>query len=342
MDYNESQTGIIKGMVSILIPVFNTELYLPKCLDSLLGQTYSNLEIIVVDNASVDSCVSILEAYQKQDERVRIIQRKKNGSVGKSRNLALNAARGEYIWFVDSDDYAEPNFLEIMIQRMEKEKVNIVQCCYTSFDDFGNERDYLPYKEDNLYSGRELCKFMNDFVGLCGPNVMLWNKLYRRSVWQEYRFYEGFAYEDMLLTYKVLYQEEKILWIADRLMHWRKSVASATSAHNYREFYLAEITAYMQRLVYFKEKEDWELYRLVLKRLYYITPQHLYLYTTFIPDKSKVRKQRGWLSAIIEQVYPELMKMDWPWRTRLRMRFIRCFPKLFGRISVHYKLDFTK
>lgn len=340
--YVERVAKGVEGLVSIIVPCLNMELYLEKCIDSLLGQTYSNLEVIIVDNASKDASVRMINEYARKDNRVKLIQKKKTTAVANSRNMGLDIAKGEYIWFVDSDDYAEPNFLEVMIKRMNEEKVNIVQCCYTSFDDFGNEKDYLPYKEDKVHTGRQLCKFMFDFVGLCGPNVMVWNKLYRRSVVQDFYFYEGKAYEDMFTTYKILYGEERVLWIADRLMHWRKSMSSATSAYNYREFYLDEIHAYIQRLNYFKEVQDAELYKLAIKRLYYIATQHLYLYTTFINDKVKVCKQNTWLRAIIKQLYPEIIKMQWPMRTKLRMRFIRYFPKTFGRTSVKHKLDFRK
>lgn len=338
---NENKVPV-EGMVSILIPVYNTEFYLPKCLDSLIGQTYKNLEIIAVDNASKDASLRILKEYRQGDDRIRIIERKKTGSVGKSRNMAMDAARGEYIWFVDSDDYAEPDFLEVMLRKMKAADVDIIQCCYKTFDEYGNESDTLPYHKDKIWSGRDLCIFMNDFVGLCGPNVMLWNKLYKRSAIQDIRFYEGTAYEDMFRTYIWLYSQKKVLWIADRLMHWRKSAASATSGYNYREFYLDEIRAYIQRLNYFKQKRDKELYRLVLKRLYYVAAQHLYLYTTYISNKEKVRKQEMWLRSVIQYAYTELRKMDWPFYTRCRMQFIHYFPKTFGRISVHHKLDLSR
>lgn len=339
---NDEQTLQIKGLVSILIPVYNTELYLPKCLDSLVKQTYKNLEIIAVDNASTDSSLRILKEYAQKDNRIHIIEKKKTGLVGESRNLALDAAKGEYIWFVDSDDYAEPYFLEIMIKKMNQVDVEIIQCCYKTFNDYGEESDTLPYKNDKIYSGRELCIFMNDFVGLCGPNVMLWNKLYKRKALQGKHFPEGHAYEDLFQTYLWLYPQKEILWIADRLMHWRKNAASATSNYNYREFYLDEITAYIQRLNYFKEKHDQKLCRLVLKRLYYVATQHLYLYTTFIPDKVKVRKQDWWLRSVIRHAYTEIYKLDWPFYTRCRILFIRYFPKTFGWISIHYKLDLSK
>lgn len=330
------------GLVSILVPVFNTELYLEKCLDSLISQTYKNIEIIVVDNASTDSSLRILKDYAKKDDRLSIIERKKTRSVGTSRNMALDAAKGEYIWFIDSDDYAEPNFLEVMLKKMKKADVDIVQCCYKTFDDFGNEEDLLPYKKDKIYSGRDLCILMNDFVGLCGPNVMLWNKLYKREALENIRFFEGRAYEDMFRTYIWLYSQEKILWIADRLMHWRKNIYSGTTKYNYRDFYLDEIVAYIQRLNFFKEHKDFQLYRLVLKRMYYVSAQQLYLYTKFITDKASVKKQSAWLKSILSYAYTELQKMDWPLYTKCRIRFIHHFPKTFGWISVHRKLDLSK
>ena len=183
--------GVEKGLVSVIIPVFNTELYLTQCMESILGQTYQNIEIIAVDNASTDGSLRILREYAQKDDRVRIVAKKINASAGRSRNIGLDAASGGFIWVVDSDDYAEKNFLEVTVAKLQEYKdINIVQTCYWTFDDFGTDRDTLPYHETMMYTGRELCIFMSVFVGLCGPNVMLWNKLYRREVFDKYGYYD--------------------------------------------------------------------------------------------------------------------------------------------------------
>ena len=335
--------GVEKGLVSVIIPVYNTELYLTQCMESILGQTYQNIEIIAVDNASTDGSLRILREYAQKDDRVRIVAKKINASAGRSRNIGLDAASGEFIWFVDSDDYAEKNFLEVTVAKLQEYKdINIVQTCYWTFDDFGTDSDTLPYHETKMYTGRELCIFMSDFVGLCGPNVMLWNKLYRREVFDKRRFYEGKAYEDMFMTYMLLYEQKKVLWLNDRLMHWRINVSSGTSRYNYRAFYSDEIKAYVKRLEYFKKNNDDELYRMTLKRIYYISAQHIYLTEQYVDNVTAAKKQVVWLKAVINWAYDELMKYEWPSYTLRRMKSIRHNPVKFGKASVVKKLDFTK
>ncbi|MBS4840269.1 MULTISPECIES: glycosyltransferase family 2 protein [Clostridium] len=330
------------GLVSILVPMLNMQLYIEKCLESLVNQTYKNIEVIVIDNNSEDRSIRIVEDYIKRDNRVRLVTKEKTYSVGHSRNIGLDEAKGDYIWFVDSDDYAEHNFLEVMLKKMDEANVDIVQSCYFTFDDFGNEKDTLPYHEDKIYSGRELCVFMQDFVGLSGPNTMLWNKVFRKSVFDGFYFYENRAFEDMCLTYKIFYKQERILWISDRLMHWRKNASSATSRFNYRDFYIHELYAYVERAGFFKSVGDEENYKLLMKRILYVSTQHLYLFNQFIDDKILVRKNELWLKVLIIESYNILKTLNMPFSTRLRMEFIKRFPRVFGYISVKYHIDLKK
>lgn len=329
-----------KELVSVIVPVYNTEQFIEKCIYSILNQTYPHLEIIVVDNCSSDSSVRRIKNIQSKDARVHLIENDKTYGVGYSRNVGLDTAKGDYIWFVDSDDYAEPNFLEVMLDRMHKYDVNIVQCCYKTFDDFENYTDTLPYHEDSLHTGRDLCKIMNQFIGLCGPNVMLWNKLYRKCIFENKRFYENVGYEDMYLTYKILYEEKSVMWIADRLMNWRKRVLSATARTNYSAVQIHELYAYLERAGYFKQAGDMELYQLVMKRLYYTATQHLYLNAVVMQDANKEKRERM-LLYLLKTTYAELKKMDcWSLRTRIRMKYIDCFPRAFGRRSIEHGIDF--
>lgn len=327
-------------MVSVIIPVYNTEKYIEKCITSVLNQTYRNLEIIAVDNSSRDSSARRIEKLCEQDSRIILIKNKKTYGVGYSRNKGLDNAKGKYIWFVDSDDYAESNFLEKMVEKIREYNVNIVQCCYKTFNDFGDYTDTLPYKEDKLYTGRELCKIMSQFIGLCGPNVMLWNKLYKKEVFNDKRFYENVAYEDMHITYKILYEQENVLWISNRLMNWRKSITSNTARTNYKEVYIHELYAYIERAGWYKEKGDEELHALTMKRLYYTSTQHLYLNRKICEDDEKMKRE-GIIKSIIKDTYRKLKKMDcFGLRTRIRMKYIFLFPASFGRRSIKHTVDF--
>jgi glycosyltransferase involved in cell wall biosynthesis len=332
----------VKDLVSIIIPVYNTELYLTECLTAVTGQTYPYLDIIIIDNASSDSSVSICKKFMRNDPRIKLLTKPHTSSCANSRNMGLTYAKGKYISFIDSDDIPKPEFIETLLDKMVRNDVKIVQCCYEVLYESGDIADTLNYHQDKMYSGKELCKIMNQFIGLCGPNTMLWNKLYAREVFENERFYEGRAYEDMFLVYKLLYKQEKVLWIADRLHYWRKSSGSGTSLFNYNEHYVDEIHAYLERARFFRARNETELYELTLKRLYYISTQHLYLYPKFV-DRNRSLKTTGWLKSVIRDTYPRLMKMKcWPVRTKMRMTFIRLFPKIFGSVSIKHKLDFSK
>lgn len=330
-------------MISVIVPTYNSERYIEKCITSLINQTYKNIEILVIDNNSKDSTRDIVKRFQNKDSRIILIKNEKTFFVGYSRNVGLNNAKGDYISFMDSDDFAEPKFMETMLSKFEENpECNIVQCCFNTFNNFGDFNDLLPYNEDKIFSGRELCIMMTDFIGLCTPNVVLWSKIYKASVFENFRFYENSGYEDMSLTYKLLYNEEKILWIKDRLINLRKHFSSETSVNSYCIDSKGEILAYMDRIVFYKEKQDDELYKLSLKRLYYIVTQHLYLSNKMLKKNEKRIKNIVFFKNIIKSTYPKLKELKWPVRTRLRMWFIYHFPMTFGKISLNHKLDFKK
>ncbi len=328
-------------LISVIIPLYNTEQYIEECLESIINQTYENLEIIVVDNCSIDSSLSRVNRIAKKDSRIKIIKNDRTYSAGYSRNVGIENSTGQYLWFMDSDDKADPEFAETMLKQLQDNPdINIVQCCYKSFGDFGDEKDYLPFHKTKVYSGKELCKIMNEFIGLCGPNTMIWNKLYRKEVWCDRRFYENVYYEDMYLMYKILYDEDRVLWIENRLMNWRKRILSDTAVTNYSKMCIHEIYAYIERADFYLKNNEQELYELTMKRLYYISTQHLYLTDKYLKDDDK-EKRINILLTIIKAVYKKLEEMKcWKMRTRIRMRFIYYFPFCFGRICTKHKLDF--
>lgn len=328
----------VTSLVSVIVPVYNQERYLEQCVNSILNQTYPHLEIILVNNGSKDRSGAICKKFARQDRRVRVLEIKKNISAGNGRNTGLDAATGEYISFIDSDDWIKPEFIEKLLCALLENDVPIAQCCYERAYWNNTFSDTLPYHEFRIFSGREMCKIMNEFIGMCGPMTMMWNKLYRAELFKDFRFYEDVAYEDMYSVYKLLYPLERVAFIPDRLAYWRQHGSSGTSRYSYKHFCIHEMYAYEERVRFFGMHNDRELYRLALKRMYYIATQHLYLQKRYVKDSRNVQ---DWLLDKIADIYRELMAMDcWSARTRSRMRFIRRFPEQFGYWSLHHKVDF--
>ena len=181
-------------LVSVIIPVYNVERYLAQCLDSVINQTYPNLEIICVNDGSGDGSPDILRRYADEDARIQVID-KANGGVSRARNDALDCARGEYIMFVDSDDWVEPDACENAVNAMREYDADIVMWSYVSETENRSSRKVI-FPETTVFEKEEVrAKLHRRFVGAMGEELShpelvdslcpVWGKLYRRSLIQK-------------------------------------------------------------------------------------------------------------------------------------------------------------
>lgn len=206
------------SLISIIVPVYNTEEYISECLDSILSQTYPHFEVICVDDGSSDNSRIILEKYQEKDKRIKIIKQKNQG-VSVARNSGMEAARSEYLAFLDSDDLWNETFLEKMLFVMESEKVDFV-CC-------GNRRNKKKeYQEDFSKILLKECVFSR--FGLLVGNLLV-----RRTVLKEKEivFFPGCRFnEDFEFIYKILsVVDDRVAIIMESLYFHREREGAATS-----------------------------------------------------------------------------------------------------------------
>lgn len=195
-----------QNLISIIVPVYKVEKYLEKCVNSILEQSYHNLEIILVDDGSPDKCGKICDEYQKKDSRIKVIH-KKNGGLSDARNAGIRMALGQYLGFVDSDDYIAPDMYEHLFSIMKERNADIGVCnaCVVS-------ENSLPEFTDDLqpvvFENNECLKAM-----ICDKlfTVNTWNKLYKRHVFDEIEFPVGKLYEDLATTYKLIEKANKIV-----------------------------------------------------------------------------------------------------------------------------------
>lgn len=198
----------IEEFVSVIIPVYNTEKYLKKCVDSVLSQTYTNIEVFLIDDGSTDSSGIICDKYAEQDSRVRVIH-KKNGGQGTARNIALDMCSGSYISFVDSDDSIKADMLEKLVSKLQRENADLVIC--GSLIDNGIRLTKHPKKcKEKIYSTEELMKdyVCTDWI-FTGPC----NKLYKYELFNDIRFPEFRAHEDAFIMHHILGQCKKAVFI---------------------------------------------------------------------------------------------------------------------------------
>lgn len=198
-------------IISVIVPVYKVEKYIHRCIDSIIHQTYENLEIILVDDGSPDNCGKICDDYAKLDNRIKVIH-KENGGQSSARNAGLAAASGKFIAFVDSDDYIDNDMYEVLVKLICEYNADIVECeCRAgksnSFSVFGkNTRDI------EIYSGVQALEKFYFGEQINGIASMVWDKLYKRELFDNIKFLDGYDRgEDANITPKLLLEANKIV-----------------------------------------------------------------------------------------------------------------------------------
>lgn len=234
-------------LISVIIPVYNVERYLAQCLDSVINQTYSNLEIICVNDGSEDSSLTILQQYASNDARVRILE-KKNAGVSGARNDGLACAQGSHIMFVDADDWIEPETCEKAIHGMVAYDADIVMWSYVSETENRSSQKVI-FPQTTVFEEEEVkTKLHRRFIGAIGEELAhpelvdslcpAWGKLYKRSLIEKsgakfIDLAEIGSYEDGFFNLEVFGEAHKAVYLAEYLYHYRRDTsASVTSGYN--------------------------------------------------------------------------------------------------------------
>ncbi len=204
--------------ISVIVPIYKTEPYLRRCVDSILAQTYPHLEIILVDDGSPDGCGAICDAYAAADPRVRVIHRS-NGGLSAARNSGLDVATGEYISFIDSDDAIEICTYEIMLRHALKSQADMIQCGYVHTEEMQYTAEGVPDSEIPCHEmtwHQALVDLLDSGVGF---RCCSCDKLYKRAVFDELRFVDVRS-EDFVMNYQLLKRQPRVLCLRIPLYHY--------------------------------------------------------------------------------------------------------------------------
>ena len=209
-----------EARISIIVPVYAVEAYLSECIDSLLNQTYKNLEIILVDDESPDQCGSICDKYAKQDSRIKVIH-KSNGGAASARNAGIDAATGNYICFVDSDDIVSPKYVQNLYMAIQQHDADIAVCSFAQFTK-NKIHFFVELEPVGCYSR---CEYLLQFLKHWSCSL-LWNKIYRKEVIGSIRMEEGHRIDDEFFTYQIVLNARKIV-VCDELLYQYRLRASS-------------------------------------------------------------------------------------------------------------------
>lgn len=203
---------INNDLISIVVPVYNVEKYVKYCVESIVNQKYNNLEIILVDDGSTDNSGKICDEYSKLDNRIKVIH-KENGGLADARNVGISYATGEYIGFVDSDDYIHPDFYQTLYDLLLDNNADISECQFLriAVEKIEDAKNILDSENSKVVNEYKIEKNIDALRNLYGPRlkpyiqkVVVWNKLYKKSLFNDVEFPVGKLHEDEFTTYKIL------------------------------------------------------------------------------------------------------------------------------------------
>ena len=261
-------------LISIIVPVYKVEQYLDECVQSIRNQTYTNLEIILVDDGSPDRCPEMCDDYAKQDSRIKVIH-KNNGGLSSARNAGLEVMSGDYFGFVDSDDYIENQMYEILLKHID-ESTQISSCCIYQIEEKGNISPLIPFCEHNTYYRG--ISFLESFIhNQFHPSVCY--RLYSSKNFGHLRFKEGRIAEDLLYSFivglemaihnysmvRVPYFGYYYRYVETSIVNSKKEAMELDVLRDYKDFahetylkdfrvYDAVIHMYLSYLIFYKAK----------------------------------------------------------------------------------------
>ena len=241
--------------VSVIVPFYNVEGYIEKCLETLVNQTLEDIEIILVNDGSKDRSIEIANKFLEAYPDKLVYLEKENGGLSDARNYAIPYAKGEYIAFLDSDDYVEKDMYQKMYELAKKENSDMVEC-----DFYWEYPDKLKKDVGVIYNGK---KEMLEKV-----RVVAWNKLIRREILEktEVKFPKGYRYEDVEFTYKLVPFIEKVSFLKKPCVHYIQREGSISNSQNERTKEIFDVLDHI--IDYYKEKGIYETYQEEIEYIY--------------------------------------------------------------------------
>lgn len=302
--------------ISVIVPIYMVEEFLDECVQSIVSQSYTNLEIILVDDGSPDKCPEMCDAWAKRDSRIKVIH-KVNGGLSDARNVGIDVATGEYIAFVDSDDWIRPDMYEKMLNAIKLENADICACniksCYDDHEECWGCNDYTVGNAEQILS-----MLYSD----TSYPVSAWNKLYRRSCWDKLRFPVGKICEDAFTTYLLVHNAKKIVQLPTAFYCYRiRPQSIMTSAFTAKRM---------------DEEEAWRLnyefvseyYPRQRKKAFDFYLQKVNILIHAMPEEQKERygKEYDYLQEIMKKnlIYVLLKSnLNWKYRIKFLIDFIK-------------------
>lgn len=299
--------------VSVIIPVYNVEKYLEECIESVLKQTYKNLEIILVDDGSKDNSGNICDEYAKKDERIKVIH-KTNGGLSDARNAGIDIAKGEYITFLDSDDFIEEDMYEFLVKNIEKANADISVCqVYYVYKD-SKQTTHTP----DVYLEMNSCDAIK-YVNMLGYyTVAAYDKLYKREIFEGIRYPVGKVNEDWYVICEVFDKANKIVYSSEPKYNYRKRKGSITDD---KKINLGMMDASKQCLEFVKQKYP-EAVQMATQMYIYAS---MNTYNTIKHKTQKAKEIKRKIREEIRKQYKSIKLQDYNQQSKVKNMQVKLF-----------------
>lgn len=248
-----------KSLVSVIVPIYNVEQYLCRCLDSIIRQTYTDIEIILVNDGSTDKCPQICDDYAKKDKRIKVVHQE-NGGLAHARNIGIANAIGEFVTFIDSDDLVALNYVECLFQGICEYGADISIASFHTFENDCETSDcYAKIETFTEVSKKDAVRRYSSIkASVSMPFISACNKLYDRRLFEEILFPKGKLYEDAFTTYKLIDKAEKMIFTSTGLYFYRINPNSIIG-QSFKEKHLEMTEAFRGGMDYFSNKNEKDL-----------------------------------------------------------------------------------
>ena len=310
----------MKELISIIVPVYNVERYLSRCIDSITAQTYKTLEIILVDDGSPDSCGQICDSYAEKDSRIRVIH-KKNGGLSDARNAGIAAAHGKYLGFVDSDDYIHPEMYRRLWEELKKTDADVAMCDIERVYNTDYVLHSIEGDEVKTCSGLQAVKNILD-KRLHVVSVIACGKLYKADLFDGIRFPAGKLHEDEFTTYRLFYKSEKVTFLSGKYYYYFQREDSIMGQRKALFSYDA-LEAYEQMAEFFREKENADIFYAIKYKYLYMLKE--YAAAMKKDGKPEERDSAVKLDAKFRQEYAEYIRGIGGVKRKVRLWLYRWF-----------------
>lgn len=316
--------------VSIIVPVYQVEKYIRQCVDSILAQTFTDFELILVDDGSRDKSGKICDEYAGMDERVKVIH-KENGGLSDARNKGMDRASGNYFMFVDSDDYIAPTMIECLYESIVNENADIAVCNYLYYFENDRSKNFATNIKSEVLSGAEIF-YKRKNERNYGIWTVAWNKLYKSEVFGNIRFRFGKYHEDEFWANDIYQMDIKVVTIPECLYYYRQRDNSIMGKKSIKRN-LDILEAFQERInIYLKEEKNAEqAYKVLIYSLEYLAESKRLISNK--DDKNKYIQAEKNIKGIIKQLNERKLSVI----QRVSLLFMEINPCLVFSVGIRFR-----